>query len=329
MQLHLRCLYELKSDLHVLYAGARVLGATENATTNHSGILSEGVLDRMRRGVVRKAAVPHSDLSAEVQEGLASFMKAEPCPLLELNLEFSTSVPPAGGPRPELARPAFDGWDLRRLLEPTTGTLACRRLRHLNLGPGLSGTIPESLSQCVELHSFNLTLNGFTGPFPPWIHKLTKLEVLLLGSNKLSGPIPESIGGCKRLKLLQAPDNQLGGRMPIAALLRLVREGALCMIDVGSALDQYETEWSPWLLAMGRERGFVYEDGSANKDLIIPDEDVAALRDALLERIRDTSKPLDWIALHLPPSHKSATAVTETIEKAIEERKAIDAAAQA
>ena len=32
IQLHIRCLYELKSDLHVLYAGARVLGAMEVST---------------------------------------------------------------------------------------------------------------------------------------------------------------------------------------------------------------------------------------------------------------------------------------------------------
>jgi hypothetical protein len=43
VQLHLRVLYELKSDLHVLYAGARVLGAMETSTTKHEGVLSADV----------------------------------------------------------------------------------------------------------------------------------------------------------------------------------------------------------------------------------------------------------------------------------------------
>ena len=134
------------------------------------------------------------------------------------------------------------------------------------------------------------------------------------------------------ISVLGLVDNRFSGRLPIAALLRLVREGAFRIIDIGSnsVRTDHETEWGPWLAAMGREFGFAYEDGSANKDLIIPDEDVAALRDAMLERIRDTSKPLvEGTYLGLPPSHKSATAVAETIKKAVEERKAIDAAAQA
>ena len=256
VQLHLRCLYELKSDLHVLYAGARVLGATEDATCSHAGLLTTDALQRMRRGVVRRAEVPHSELSAEVQEGLSAFLKQEPCPLLELNIEMATSEPPGGQKLAEgtFARPAFDGWTMSRLLEPSTGTLACRRLRRINLGPGLTGIIPDSLSQCVELHEINLSLCALTGPFPLWLDKLTKLKVLLLNNNKLTGPIPgETLAKCKRLRYLRVEDNQFSGPLPTSALLGLIREGSLRGINCGNIdITEYTQSWSPWLLTMGR-----------------------------------------------------------------------------
>ena len=49
-------LYELKSDLHVLYAGARVLGAMEDATVKHEG--GHGALRRSRRSYARIAPQP-------------------------------------------------------------------------------------------------------------------------------------------------------------------------------------------------------------------------------------------------------------------------------
>ena len=324
VQLHLRCLYELKSDLHVLYAGARVLGATEDSTCSHAGLLTMDALQRMRRGVVRKAEVPHSEVSAEVQEGLAAFLKQEPCPLLSLNLEFSTSKPPGGQKLAEgtLARPAFDGWTLSRLLEPSTGTLACRRLRNINIGPGLTGTIPDSLSQCVELHNLDLSHCGLSGPFPPWLDKLTKLECLYLKNNKLTGPIPgEILAKCKRLKYLYLQDNQFSGPLPTSALLGLIREGSLLHIDCGNTeIKDYTEQWSPWLLAIDRERGTTYEDGSANKALVIPDADVAALRDALVELTQDMSKEVKHLGMNLPLSCKSGKAAQGVVKKAVDGR---------
>ena len=37
VQLHIRPLFELKGNLHVLYAGARVLGALEDTVAKHEG----------------------------------------------------------------------------------------------------------------------------------------------------------------------------------------------------------------------------------------------------------------------------------------------------
>ena len=48
IQLHVRSLFELKGDLHVLYEGARILGAMEATTTTHDGVLSDDALARDR-----------------------------------------------------------------------------------------------------------------------------------------------------------------------------------------------------------------------------------------------------------------------------------------
>ena len=55
MQLHLRVLFELKSDLHVLYAALRVLGAMEDATAKHDGLLNDDVIEKVRRGAANRA----------------------------------------------------------------------------------------------------------------------------------------------------------------------------------------------------------------------------------------------------------------------------------
>ena len=41
IQLHVRDLFTLKADLHVLYAGMRVLGATEDLMVKHEGVLTD------------------------------------------------------------------------------------------------------------------------------------------------------------------------------------------------------------------------------------------------------------------------------------------------
>lgn len=55
VQLHLRVLFELKSDLHVLYAALRVLGAMEDATAKHDGLLNDDVIEKVRRGAANWA----------------------------------------------------------------------------------------------------------------------------------------------------------------------------------------------------------------------------------------------------------------------------------
>jgi hypothetical protein len=89
IQLHLHVLYNLKSDLHVLYSGARVLGAMEQATTRHEGMLSTDVIERIETGVLRQVHCPKSPMEAMWRDQLTRALQREPCALLELDFSFT------------------------------------------------------------------------------------------------------------------------------------------------------------------------------------------------------------------------------------------------
>ena len=261
LQLHLRCLYELKSDLHVLYAGARVLGATEDATVSHEGKIHGEVLERAKRGVIRKVSVPFSPWDVAQQEQLESVLKQEPCALLELDMSYA-SCPVSKDAHP------FDGRTLADLLQPDTGTLACRRLQILRCGwNGIAGLIPSSIEHCHSLQELGLGNNQLTGEIPACIGSLKLLKRLGLYQNKLSGLIPETLGELHALEELALHDNMLSGQVPSAALAKLVR---LKELQLGASLHggysaTVPEKWQRYL----RERGVYYCDGSGNKELWI------------------------------------------------------------
>ena len=90
VQLHVRALFELKGDLHVLYAGARVLGAMEDLMVGFDGKLSSEVLERVRHGVLRKLGVACSPMDAAQIATLKEILHHEPCALLQLDLSNCT-----------------------------------------------------------------------------------------------------------------------------------------------------------------------------------------------------------------------------------------------
>ena len=217
LQLHLRCLFDLKSDLHVLYAGARVLGATEDATVSHEGKINGTVLERAARGVIRKVSVPFSPWDVAQREQVESVLKQEPCALLELDMSYA-SCPVSKDAHP------FDGRTLVDLLQPDTGTLACRRLQILRCGwNGIAGPIPSSIEHCYSLQELALGNNQLTGEIPACIGSLKQLKELWLYQNKFSGPIPETLGELHVLESLALHDNQLSGQVPSAAIAKLIR----------------------------------------------------------------------------------------------------------
>jgi hypothetical protein len=111
---------------------------------------------------------------------------------------------------------AFDGWRLEHVLQPMAGTLACRRLRLLNLTRdlGLVGEIPTCLQQLRQVRHLCVNHNPLTGSMPEWLGDLPHLELFDLMCTRISGPIPDSIGGAVKLKHLGLGHMRFSGRLP-------------------------------------------------------------------------------------------------------------------
>ncbi|MFI0428880.1 leucine-rich repeat domain-containing protein [Mariniflexile sp. HMF6888] len=80
---------------------------------------------------------------------------------------------------------------------------------------GLSGTIPVSISNLVNLNKLQLNNNNLSGSIPSEIGNLSNLNSLRLYTNQLTGPIPSEIGNLTNLKSLNLSSNQLTGAIPI------------------------------------------------------------------------------------------------------------------
>ncbi|XP_074293724.1 uncharacterized protein LOC141620865 [Silene latifolia] len=78
----------------------------------------------------------------------------------------------------------------------------------------ISGTIPASITNLINLILLDISDCNITGALPPDFGKLKNLELILLSSNGLTGRIPESLGIIPRLTDLYLDDNVLEGRIP-------------------------------------------------------------------------------------------------------------------
>ena len=95
---------------------------------------------------------------------------------------------------------------------------------HLFLpGNQLSGEIPESIGNLINLEHIHLFNNQLTGEIPESIGNLINLENLQLFNNQLTGEIPSEIGQLINLENLQLFNNQLTGEIPgsIRSLINL------------------------------------------------------------------------------------------------------------
>lgn len=78
----------------------------------------------------------------------------------------------------------------------------------------LSGAIPSTIGQCLNLLYLDLSENSFEGPIPSSLFNLKGVEYIDLSSNNLSGSIPNSLGTLQYLKLLNLSANELQGEVP-------------------------------------------------------------------------------------------------------------------
>ncbi|MED6196171.1 hypothetical protein PIB30_044835 [Stylosanthes scabra] len=88
-------------------------------------------------------------------------------------------------------------------------------LREVYLGYNLlSGKIPVTLPNLINLDLFTMEFNYFTGTIPTSFWKFQTIETLDLSYNLLSGEIPAIIGNLSHLLELRMSDNMLEGNIP-------------------------------------------------------------------------------------------------------------------
>ncbi|PON42476.1 LOW QUALITY PROTEIN: GPCR kinase [Trema orientale] len=78
----------------------------------------------------------------------------------------------------------------------------------------LTGAIPSSLGKLRNLQLLGLDWNELSGRIPSSIGNLTKIFHLTLPGNKLEGSIPLDIANCKKLQNFDISDNSLSGAIP-------------------------------------------------------------------------------------------------------------------
>jgi len=195
-----------------------VLGAAEDDVALHTGQLTEDVLSRARKGIVRRLACDYSpvpsahDVAALLQSG---------CGLLELKL-----AGPKAGTEDAKQPNALEAWTLHALLlapsmaaQPAAARPECTRLQTLVLARrGLVGNIPEALFCCVHLQCLGLNGNALTGPIPASIGELGRLLWLYLHENQLTGGVPRELAHCRHLQALHLQWNELSGPLSPALI---------------------------------------------------------------------------------------------------------------
>ncbi|KAH7662939.1 Non-specific serine/threonine protein kinase protein [Dioscorea alata] len=90
-------------------------------------------------------------------------------------------------------------------------------LSHLFLANNLlSGPIPSSICQDVELYVIDLSNNQLSGELPTCLADIWTLTALNLANNNLSGEIPSTLGSIKELRTLHLGGNHFKGELPTA-----------------------------------------------------------------------------------------------------------------
>ncbi|XP_010273702.1 PREDICTED: putative leucine-rich repeat receptor-like serine/threonine-protein kinase At2g24130 [Nelumbo nucifera] len=78
----------------------------------------------------------------------------------------------------------------------------------------LTGSIPPSISNLVNLTLLNLSSNLLNGSIPPELCRTGRLERFYLSNNSLTGEIPSALGDISHLGLLDLSRNKLSGSIP-------------------------------------------------------------------------------------------------------------------
>ncbi|GKV34640.1 hypothetical protein SLEP1_g43001 [Rubroshorea leprosula] len=96
-----------------------------------------------------------------------------------------------------------------------SGTCDGKSLINLSLHTNFfNGSIPDSISRCLNLEKFQVRDNGFSGVFPNGLWSLPKLKLLRAENNRFSGELPDSISMAAQLEQVQIDNNNFTGKIP-------------------------------------------------------------------------------------------------------------------
>ncbi|KAG9064985.1 hypothetical protein KI688_002304 [Linnemannia hyalina] len=78
----------------------------------------------------------------------------------------------------------------------------------------LTGTIPESYSKLSHLRRLDLSSNQITGDFPVAVTKMVNIQELVIKNNYMKGPLPKEVMKLKQLTELSIANNDFDGLLP-------------------------------------------------------------------------------------------------------------------
>eukprot|EP00271_Cylindrocystis_brebissonii_P009624 TRINITY_DN2464_c0_g3_i6.p1 TRINITY_DN2464_c0_g3~~TRINITY_DN2464_c0_g3_i6.p1 ORF type:complete len:1064 (-),score=244.57 TRINITY_DN2464_c0_g3_i6:2433-5624(-) len=141
---------------------------------------------------------------------------------------FEGAIPASIADLPALAVLKLSNNDLNSTIPPRLG-INQPSLTVIDLTfNGLSGSIPDSITQATALTQLGLSNNALSGEIPRAIGNLTHLVTLQMQNNLLTGSIPDSIGELTSLNVLKLQENLLTGTWPES----IVKMSSLTYLDV-------------------------------------------------------------------------------------------------
>ncbi|XP_047066338.1 leucine-rich repeat receptor protein kinase HPCA1-like [Lolium rigidum] len=106
--------------------------------------------------------------------------------------------------------------NLQGTMSDSIGQLSQLVFLDLSYNTGLTGPLPASIGNLVQLTTLILPGCSFNGGIPKELGNLLKMSFLALNSNQFTGTIPASLGLLSNLYWLDVADNKLTGSLPIS-----------------------------------------------------------------------------------------------------------------
>nr|XP_051219708.1 leucine-rich repeat receptor protein kinase HPCA1-like [Lolium perenne] len=106
--------------------------------------------------------------------------------------------------------------NLQGTLSDSIGQLSQLVFLDFSYNTGLTGPLPASIGNLVQLTTLIVAGCSFNGGIPKELGSLLKMSFLALNSNQFTGTIPASLGLLSNLYWLDLADNKLTGSLPIS-----------------------------------------------------------------------------------------------------------------